>query len=243
MMGVLLTVKNADFSANAVAFVPPVVDGLEYWNYFGGTAANSVRNMVTGKTASSLVGSPTVGAGFISASQTDCVRTAILDQAEVTLLAVGRGPANVNTSGWGMMISNYGSGGASQGSSVAFVGSGSFKGGVGTAVARVNGVDINAAPDLPSADHSAWTYAEARIGNAFLRVRDRTRNTGSTVTPGSARVTSGTAYRVGAPYGGVTTFGMDIAFAAIYSRVLTDAEVDSVYQRVKAYLSTKSIVV
>jgi hypothetical protein len=89
-MSALLTVEDADFSASAIAFVPPILEGLEYWNYFG-DISNTGRNLVVGKPAGSVIGSPVLAAKFTTFSAfNNYVPTGLLDQSLVTLLGVAR---------------------------------------------------------------------------------------------------------------------------------------------------------
>lgn len=242
-MGVLLTVKNADFSTNAIAFSAPVADGLEYWNYFGDTTKTG-RNLVPGKSAGTVVGTPAMGSGFATfTNSSNYVVTGVTDQREVTLLSVAR--ANTPSQNLSKaMISTYnGGGGTAAGSSL-------FFGGGGGAQATVAAARNSGGTDAPvvtsiTQDPNTFGFFTSRIGAAYHRIDDKTHNlsgSGSVANPRSAA--NGQLYRVGGFVSGFTAGGLaDIAFAAIYSRVLTDAEVDAIYQRVKTYLAGKGITI
>lgn len=240
-MGALLTVKGADFSASAIAFVPPVVEGLEYWNYFG-DGAKSGRNLVLGKPSATVVGAPVASGTFLSTSAGNFVETGLLDQSEVTIITAGRGPNLVNASTWGMLVASY-AGADNPGSALTFLQSSQVL--LGVLAGRSNGsggVTQTQTNSTGNSDKAAWGFMEARIGATRQSVRDWTRNVGGQTTPASARVPNGRPYRIGSNTGAAQG-ALDFAFVAIYSRVLSDAEMDTIYQRVKAYLSGKNITI
>ena len=243
-MGVLLTVKNADFAANAIAFAAPVTEGLEFWNYY--TDPTKVgRNLVPGKAAPSIVGTPGAGANFVTLSNNvNYLVTGLTDQAEVTMLTVARVNAGAAAGSFKYMIGNYSSGGtAPLGSNLYFVNNSANT--LATLCSRNNGTsDIAVAATLtPANSGSTFAFYAARMGASYLRIDDKTRGLNASASTANPRSTpSGNPYRIG---GAGTTTGTggvtDMAFAGLYSRTLTDAEIEAVYQRVKTFLSGKGI--
>lgn len=92
-MGVRIVVKDADFSDNAVGYIAPVPDGLEYLNFFGGSAARLQRNLAPGKPAGVMVGTPTINANSaVFTPLTHYIQTSAPDTNNKTLFVVTRAP-------------------------------------------------------------------------------------------------------------------------------------------------------
>ncbi|WP_437871163.1 hypothetical protein ACSD7O_19535 [Methylorubrum extorquens] len=230
---------NADFSTNSIGFAAPVIDGLEYWNYFGESAAKTGRNLVVGKSAAAVLGAPVVSPNFVTfQSNAVAVQTGLLDRGEVTLLAVAR-PTTPSQTQFKYMLSSYNGSAAAQGSGLYFDNTAASKPGV--LAARNNGTSDVTATAALTTDSSAFAFYAGRIGAAYNRIDSKTAGimaAGAIANPRS--VPNGILYRVGAAPSVAGGGQTDMAFAAIYSRCLTDAEIDAIYQRVKAYLSSKS---
>lgn len=245
-MGVQLTVKGADFSISPIGFAAPVSSGLEFWNYFGGTAAKTVRNLAVGKAAPSVVGTPVISTGFATfASLANYLQTGVLDQAEVTLLAVSRAP-NLQANTFGDTITTRNGNGAAAGSGLRYnyAAVGSSKG-IVTASRNSSGTDAELTGVLSTDPQNNWGFYAARIGAAYHRLDNRT--TGQTISGSVANPRStpnGLAYRIGSAYvNNSIAAPVDVAFAAIYSRCLTDAEITAIYAKVQSYLASLSITI
>lgn len=239
-MTIVLTAKGVDFSRDALGFVFPVMTGLEFLNYFGGSGDRTVRNLAPGKGVPTVTGSPVNAAAFATfRAGTDFLTTATLDQAEVTLIAVARAAPSSPATAYKYLIGNYNGGGAAQGSNM-FLNAAADS--APTVLAARTG---NTTANLVSPDSAAsFAFYASRVGAAYTRIDDKTHGlTASAAGMGDRSAPSGVYYRVGSsgPNLGLTDGRADMAFAAIYSRCLTDTEIDTVYRRVKAYLATKSL--
>lgn len=244
-MGILQTVKGADFSASALGIVFPVTSNLEFINYFGDAATKTGRNLALGKGAPSVVGTPGIGAGYATfTNNTNYVQTALVDQAEVTHLCVARVNSGSPANAFKGMISNFAGTGVNTGSNLWFSNSASSPPQVQTS--RNNGTtDASVTAALVSPDNAAsFAFYAGRMGAAYNRIDDKTHGLSTAGAVTNPRSTPSTvAYRIGSVLGVAGGGIIDIAFVAIFSRCLTDAEVDAVYQRVKSALATKSIAV
>jgi hypothetical protein len=243
-MGALLTVKGTDFSGAAIAFSPPVSAGLEYWNYFG-DPTKTARNLALGKAAASIIGAPGAGANFATfTGLTNYVQTGLVDQTEVTLLAVAR-PITPAAATYKHVIGNYnGTSGNQAGSSLLF--NNVAQGGPGVYNARSDGTNSqNSILFAPIGDYSGFGFIAGRMGATASRYDDKTRGLSANGTFSYPRAASnGQLYRIGSAVSAATgTQAVDVAFAAIYSRVLSDVELDAIYQKVKTYLAGKSIAI
>lgn len=222
---------GADASGNTIGLSAPVA-GFEYLNFFGDNSAKTIRNQVLGKPKPTVVGAPGVSAGFISTSAGNYIETGISDLVEVSLLAVVRAAALVNASTWGFIIGNY-AGTDFPGSSLTFLQSSQVL--LATLSGRSNGsggVTQSQTNATAASDKNAWAFVEARIGLSRQSVRDWTRNVGGQSTPTAARVASGRTYRIGSNTGAAQG-ALDISFAAIAPRVLSDTEMGLMYAWVK----------
>lgn len=101
-MGIELTVRNADFSALQLGFIPPVAAAWEYINFFG--SGHITRNLVLGKPACTLVGTAdvathsavfTFGSGYL--------QTAVRQSSSMTIIAIGRHVSGGNS----LLLSNF----------------------------------------------------------------------------------------------------------------------------------------
>ena len=237
-MGILITVKNANFSENAVGFLAPVPLGLEYWNYFGDKTERTGRNMAADKDKAAVTGEPVIGDGFCTfESAVHFVQTTISDQKTVTLLCVARSPFLDSRTAF--LIGNYSS---------------NDSGGVGSNLFFQNGTVHCAAERSKDGAGSepvfasfmpptleSWSFYVARISDTRQVVEDRTRSLKFAEAFDEPRVVvTKHSYRIGSGWSRLQG-PVDIALAAIYSRELADSEVETIYMRSKAYLATKKI--
>lgn len=238
-MGLLLSVRGADFSGAPVAYIPAVERSAEYLNYFG-AGSEPGRNLIAGKAKGQVVGAPGFGSGFASfRGATNFIRTGVLDQAAATLLAVARAP-NLQDGTFGFAVCSFNGSGTAAGSNMLI-----------DRTLRQMGVhasrDVSGTPQVVqkfvATSVDGWVFYSVRAGNAYHRIDDKTNGRsgiGPIDWPRSAP--NGLPYLIGSGHGGVQGL-IDIAYAAIHSAELTDAEIEASYQQVKAALATKSIIV
>lgn len=263
-MGLRIVIKGADFSKTAVGYASPVQDGLEYLNFFGGASPLS-RNLAIGKPPVTVVGAPVVGDNSATFTQlVNYLQTGVADTHSKTIMMVARSP---NPKGNGVGVSNYNSqrlnGGGAQitaatsllfrssadpdagetgesfissswdGSTQASVGSGSAQilnrplGGITTLVGRTNG------------------GGGVLAGAKSRRIDNKTFGLTVTLAEAANRMMDlGQPYRVGSGYTSIDpAVPQEILFAAIWSRELTDVEVDAMFAAIKPYYAKRGITI
>lgn len=89
-MGVILYATDVSFEANAVAFIPPVSENLEYWGLFGGSVEKTVRNLAPGKGPSETVGLPVLSPNFATLTNANHLKTKAFDSAGISIVLVVR---------------------------------------------------------------------------------------------------------------------------------------------------------
>ncbi|MFJ4115893.1 hypothetical protein ACIPV9_10880 [Pseudomonas psychrophila] len=89
-MGVILYANNVSFEANAIAFIPPVAENLEYWGLFGGSVEKTIRNLAPGKGAGETIGVPVINQSFVTLSNANYLKTKALDSAGLSIVLVAR---------------------------------------------------------------------------------------------------------------------------------------------------------
>lgn len=255
-MTVLIKAKaGANFSANAVAFAPPVLDGLAGWWYLGGTLAQTQRDRA-GIADGVLIGAPTINSGYVSFggySAGDWLQTSVEETEAFTMLTVGRSTEAAHSgTDLPMFVSNYGadagSGGALRGASI-YVDSGTVPAGVvrmGGYVDDNGTVSSNILTAFTVAAATSWNFYAGRI-EATSSDNTQQLNARKLFGKTSGQTDSENAYphvpsvsnlmRIGAGYSGSHTGSCDVAFAACYSRALTDDEIETIYQAVKRRMS------
>lgn len=256
MSGLRFVVKGADFSAKAINYIPPVPLGLEYLNFFGGEA-NLSRNLAPGKPAGQVVGSPAFSDKSITPTQmTKYIQTAVPHTDEMTIMVVARGPADDVDS---HLVSNYwspraGGVGTAGGVSLMTRPASPVVDGMARetlAWSRWDGVASStllhsiymAARPVPELKTLAATISKAtRVGTIFNKTAGLVGST-SPLPAGFVQDLGG-PLRIGSAY---TTVGgwlpSEIFFVAIWSRVLTEAEIEVMHTAVKSYYGARGMVV
>ncbi len=251
-MATILTVTGADFSANSVGFIAPVADGLVGWWYLGGTEAETKRDRA-GIANATLGGSPTINAGYASFggySSGQWLQTAVTETAAFTMLCVARSTEAAHSgTDLPMFVSNYGSdagnGGASIGASL-YVASGTVPAGV----VRLGGgensngtIQGHISANISVAAATSWNFYAGRLESTSSditqalnarKVYDKTTAQTGTATSRPRVPHSVNKMRIGACFYSGFSGSCDVAFAAFYSRALTDDEIETIYQAVKA---------
>jgi len=251
-MGTIMTIKDADFSAFAPLSDIPVLGSLEYWNYFGGDATQSTKNYAEGKPALGLSGNPAYVKNYaLVKNDIGWFTTNFSETANITLMAVRRA-GDTNSSGT-TFISNFVSTttAANVGTSIDMDASGLF----GSTYYSADGSTYQSQsvrdPSATNADADVakltnWFFSAVRVDTAKIVLNDKTNAdyvATANIPGGSTRVLGTTKYNIGARgSGGRSNLG-HLAFAAIYSRTLSDDELNVVYARLKKVMNRRGIAI
>lgn len=256
-MGTLITIAGADFSANSVGFIAPVSSGLRGWFYLGGTVAETQQDRA-GIANATLAGSPTLHDGYVSFGgygTGQWLQTAIAETSEITLLCVAKTSAALAADATRpMFVGNYGAdagnGGVTIGAAIYISAGTPPQGTVRLAGGQNNNgtKQGNISATFSTTDVTVWQFYAGRMeqtdastsaaNNARKLFNKTTAQTGTTNAyprvPHSINLLRGGS-------GSSSQFGgsCDLAFMAVYNRVLTDAEVETIYQAVKTRLAGK----
>lgn len=249
-MGILIRVKNASFENKAVAFVPPVADGLEYLNFFSGGAANVARNLAPNKPSGVLFGSPVYNEhSAVFTSQAAYVGTSVEDAPEMTMIAVARAVADSAAH----IISSFsgprpgGVAGTSYGKTMWFTNPTNGDGWVQiqTVQGRWDGIAGSAALNTISGtlpiNVNQWVAATGLMGVNTNQMRNN--SSGFVDTDATQLQPDPTSMKLRIGSATISSGSAEIAFAAVYSRLLTDTEVDAVYAFIKAYYARRGIAI
>ncbi|MBM7423820.1 hypothetical protein [Spongiibacter marinus] len=249
-MGLVLRVKNADFSASAVAVVMPVMDDLAYCNFFGGNEANLVRNLAPNGELSIVSGAPQVndnsvvlGGGY------GYIQTQVDDDSEVSIITVVRALEDV---GGAIVVGNTSSAsqvhaGTTQGTALYFT---QETAGDGALAARFNSAQTDGSTSsgvIASliggvTEDQFCCLAASRKASTKARTVKNLSTAAQNVVNGSLDPDYGEQFRIGRGYN-LSTFpdDVEVAFVAIYKRALSDAEFSAMYDYLKGLFSSKSI--
>ena len=237
---------NDDLSLVATEFLPVVATGLEYANFFGSSGVMA-RNLATGKSAASVVGSPVQNTQFIRCEGgVSFIQTAALQTAEYTLIAVAK-PVTDSVTETAAMISNN-SGNVFAKVSLDFLqstlGDGVLNARHATATDLGGGTfgeDNQTAVGVANLT-TPKAYA-ARFNSSRLKVFNRLTDGALTSTTQATAlgVDPTKPLRLGSSYQSIGD--TDIYCAFIYSRSLSDVELASIYAQIKAYYTARSITI
>lgn len=253
-MGTLMTIGgSADFSANSAGFIAPVSSGLVGWFYLGGTVAETQQDRAAIANAT-LAGSPTLHDGYVSFSgysSGQWLQTAIAETDEITLLTVAKSSDTfVDGTHKPMFLSNFGT---DSGSGGALIGASLYIDG-GTAPAGTlrlgGGQDTSGtytayvSTTFSTTDVSVWNFYAGKMlaagGTGSRSLINSTTDQSNSASPTVPRRSNTVRlFRVGAGFSSSFSGSCDVAFAAVYSRALTDTEIETIYQAVKTRLAGK----
>lgn len=249
-MGILIRVKNASFENNAVAFVPPVADGLEYLNFFSGGATNVARNLAPNKPNGALVGTPVYQANStVFSGQTAYIETSVSDSPEMTMIAVARAVADSTAH----IISSFsgpranGVAGTSYGKTMWFTNPTNGDGWVQiqTVQGRWDGVAgslaLNTISGTLPINVNQWVAVTGLMGINSNQMRNNT--TGHVDTDPTQLQTDPTSMKLRIGSATIASGSAEIAFAAVYNRLLSTDEVEKVYSFIKSYYARRGIAI
>lgn len=241
---------------NAVAesingkYVAPVTDGLEYWHFFNTSQDKVKHNFAPGKVDPTPVGTITAQANYAEfKSLSNYLQTELIEPMEFTLIAVVKTP-NVDFSTFADKPAFFGTFRALplDGSSTSSLyGTTLFINDATTisltATRKGTGDPTSAPANLTGINPNSWGLYVGRVSYTSTELKSHTLNiTDLDDAGGLQRFRSKGKIKIGGvndDFGGIN----HQAFQALYSRVLTDAEVALVVKRVRDYMFKRGIIV
>jgi hypothetical protein len=243
----VIDLPAASFAAIADGFMAPVSGGLIGWYFHGGTLEKSLRNLAGGLAATQQ-GAVSIGENWIRATPLiNYIQTNHAETADMTLLSVFRTDQNfASAAARPIMVSNY-TGSPSRGFSLYVPGaSGSTTPATGllrNTVGYAAGV-VNASLTVP--DMTRWTFAagtvQAGVGQSIYNMTTGQKASVAEAA-GATRNIGDQMFRIGSSYSTNFVGPSDIAFTALYSRALSAAEIDKIYQFMKGYFARRSMAI
>lgn len=244
---------KADGFVSARAIVMPVMDGLEFANFYGGDS-DPERNLAPGKDRAIMRGDPTALGGdfFIRCEgMVDWIDSPVQALAEFTFICVAK--AVLPDAGSIPLISNTGS--ASQTNGELISGASMFlnDAAAGDNLLRLTTQQAGNNGGLASnvvastldfnASTAGWQMFTGRCTASGDRI-SRIMGTALTATTNSALAPMlAQPYRIGSQYNANADGLVDIAAAMIYSRALSNAELDQVYNKVRTLYARRGITI
>ena len=238
---------KADGFATARAIALPVMDGLEFANFYGGDS-DPERNLAPGKDRAIMRGDPTALGGdfFIRCEGTvNWIDLPIQGLPEFTFICVAK--AVLPDAGSIPLISNIGS--ASPGTSMylndAAAGDNmlrlsTFKpvnnNGTTTNV-TASTLDFNAS----TAGWQMFTGRSIAAGAVISKIMGSA--LAPVVTPNAYESILAQTYRLGSQYNANAKGPVDIGAAMIFSRALSDAELDQIYASARRFYARRGITI
>lgn len=251
--GLKVVVKNAKWSARAASWLSPVPEGLQYANFFGGSQKSLGRNLAPGKPAATVVGAPTVNTNSAVFSYLErLIKTGVLQTNDCTLITVAKFPTGT-TNVWRQMISNFGRDN----------GTGGFKWGFSlTFKLDATPPDVRATLGLVPVSTAAVTglgsavpaqagmtiCAAARVDSAARVITCDNKTAGTTKAStylDTLKPELNGEFFIGSAAGARTDSvgDLEVSFAAIFDRVLSDAELATFYQSLKGIYAAKGVAI
>lgn len=253
-MGLELRSSTIDASNNAIGWVCPIdATGLVYANFFGGTATTTARNLAFEGEEVEVVGNPVENAKYtLFKPGVNFVRTASLETADKTLIIVCR-PVSENKS---RIIGTYR--GDRPGNEAVLSNGVNIWLGLGTTTgdnlltatyddAGWSGTLGSISNSIPiSLDNSVsvgqWCCLIGKTTSNVRKFFNKTANVSATSANTTQVDLSASAYEIGSTRG-FTGYdsNIDLAFAAIFERALSDVEITKMYDFLKAYMASYAL--
>lgn len=235
MKGLDIVLKDVSYSRRALAYDLPVKAGCVGWWFLGGDIDQSAVNLAEGYPDATVIGSPAINDYYLGLkSKNNILRTEALLGSAWTLIVVGRNtdtlvdaehqPVLIGTSG------ESGGGNIFHNATTTTVAMNSYPGGVSNTLTLAS---------TPGNWKMAAAVADAdnqTLYNLTLGTSDTEANSGA-LTPSTTKVGIGGGGNMLNSQQGTS----DIAMAAIYNRVLAEAELETIYDRLKPYYAPRSI--
>ena len=246
-MTTIIRTENSQ-EAYATKFIPVVSTGLVAWDYLFDNANKATRNLLDFTSLGSAVGSPTIdknGATF-DGMNGKYIQTTIAEKKDFTVLAVITSNDTLDSATTRPYFLTTLGGTAISNPARSSVGSSLFAGGSNTinfSSARYNNTTSTANSAIKSVaiNYAKWNFVVGRAGDTYAHLWNLTDNvnSGSPELANLPRDLSTGKYKLGKR----TTTNLsaegksNLAFFAIYDRILSDAEVQKIYEQVQFYLS------
>ncbi len=250
-MGVKLVVPGANFEGNGLGLIPPVGGNLEGWFLLNDSVSKACKNWAPGKMNAVSHGDVAVSSGFASfQSDSKWIDTFVAETHNMTVLLAARVTSSPTTAAnVAVLLSNsnspteYPVGVSTGGTNISAF---------GTTTMRYRDQRYDGASSVADNTDLTTFYAVNSWGFLSFRNSDTSKTAKNLTTgvsgggaetniqnPGTGKLRLGSTWNVPSSNQGTC----DIAFAAFFSRVLSDAEIVKCYDWAKAYLATKSVVV
>lgn len=244
--GLKIVVPNADFEASAVGFAAVAADKLEGLYFLNGSPERAARNLAKVNRQAAVIGSPVVNNGFLQfKGATNYLQTDVEETKEFTMIAVAKTPSTLaDDANRPMYISNNGSPVAP-----------GYIGTFGSALYPSSPTDIRQTGSRTTTDgttptsggttianytyHNQWSFLVGRIRENEQRLDDKTHGLSNAQATAGARQLASGRFRIGSGFSTAFAGLADMAFVAIYSKFITDAERDALYNQIRPYLSRK----
>lgn len=246
--------KNASLWASPKAKLSVPFDAA--WSgffSFGVDAATTVRNLIDGGAALSVIGSPVYGANYVelTGAQVAYLVTSIKNSTDMTIVATAKPLEEKGIA----VVSDYQSQrldatGLCLGTQLAFdVGSNSTNGNVITRFQHsvlVSGVSTGAAAETATESPiNQWYMISGRVKNSdrTRRVDNLTAGTSGTNLPAVNPVDLGDVFRLGSAYNSQFPGKCQICEVAIISEYISDADFSTLTQFMRASAAKKGVTV
>lgn len=251
-MAALLFKTTESLESRATEVKCPVMSNLEVLSFFDTSLGKSVRNLAPGKPDLTVVGAPSVTSTKVGiTSNANYFQTSCAETAACTLIVVAKmTSAGTGTSTRPMLIGTYQDVASASGYGTNILAISTASGIQATAgLTDLSGARQNwlASPDVSpgmSPAITSWNFLYSIVNTTTIKAGTKT---GTAVNKTDSdpngttypRVVSGRNFRIGAVYN--TSYGgtADIAFAAIYSAALTDANITSIHTWAKTILDSR----
>lgn len=213
----------------------PVTDGLESAFLLAHGAAPE-RNYAPGKANAAVTGAPTVAAGYTQFNGANYLRTGVADTDAITIVAALYDPIYPDTPSGDEpgYLGNYAS--ASTGGIAVY----------GSANGRINFNAVKSPASAPNLvyDPTAASLFCFRSSSSYLtRIQNLTAGTSEQSSNAGARVVSSNVIRIGTIYLSAFDGPTRIGMVLLYSRVLSDTEVESAATWAREYMASQGVIV
>lgn len=248
-MAALLFKTTESLESRATEIKCPVMTNLEVLSFFDTSLGKSVRNLAPGKADLTVVGAPTVSSNRVGiTSNANYFQTSCPETEACTLIIVARLTSAGTASGSRpMLISTYQDALSASGFGANILAISTSSGLQATAGLADTGGGARQnwlASPTSGVTPTDWNFLYSIVNTTTMKGGSKTAAVSATdSSPAAARVISGRNFRIGGAY--TTSYGgtADIAFAAIYSGALSDADITSIYDWVKPILASRSTAV